>query len=81
MPKTDRAEREAAVAERLADPHANLIPARGQGDDHHRIAVFSKYMEDVGGTVEVLDDINDVPQAVAGYLRQHNLPGRRQAWR
>lgn len=74
MPKTDRAAREAAVAERLAHPHANLIPARGQGDDHHRIAVFSKYMEDVGGTVEVLDDINDVPQAVAQYLRQHNLP-------
>jgi len=31
-------------------------------------------MEDVGGTVEVLDDINDVPQAVAAYLREHNLP-------
>jgi len=42
MPKTDEKEREAAVAARLADPQANLIPARGQGDDHHRIAVFRK---------------------------------------
>jgi L-lactate dehydrogenase complex protein LldG len=74
MPKTSPSEREMAVAERLADPQANLIPARGQGDDHHRIAVFSKYMEDVGGTVEVLDDINDVPEVVAEYLRRHNLP-------
>ena len=31
-------------------------------------------MEAVGGSVEILDDINDVPQAVADYLRDNNLP-------
>ena len=31
-------------------------------------------MQAVGGSVEILDDINDVPQAVAEYLRNSNLP-------
>ena len=31
-------------------------------------------MQAVGGTVEILDDINDVPHAVADYLRNSNLP-------
>ena len=74
MPKTDVKTREVAVAARLADPHANLIPARGQGDDHHRIAVFSKYMEDVGGTVEVLEDLNDVPMSAPLAMSAISLP-------
>ena len=74
--KADETARAAAVEERLAHPKANLIPKRGQGDDAHRIAVFTRYMEAVGGTVEVIDDIDDVPARVADYLRNTNRPAR-----
>lgn len=72
--KGDAATREAAVDDRLGNPRANLIPVRGQGDDEHRVAVFTKYMESVGGTVETIDDVNDIPERVAAYLRNSNRP-------
>lgn len=68
------APRTAAVDARLKTHARNLIPARGQGDDDHRIRVFTEMMVAVGGTVEVLDDMGDVPERAAGYLRQLNLP-------
>lgn len=68
------APRAATVDARLKAHARNLIPTRGQGDDDHRIGVFTAMMEAVGGTVEVLDDINDVPERAAAYLRQLNLP-------
>jgi L-lactate dehydrogenase complex protein LldG len=74
MPKADPASRRAAVAARLSNPKRNLVPARGEGDVEHRINVFTRYMETVGGTVEVLDDMNAVPEAVARHLRENNLP-------
>lgn len=72
--KGDDAARAAAVDARLSRHAANLIPARGQGGIEHRIRVFTEMMLAVGGTVELLDDIDDVPQAIAVYLRQGNLP-------
>ena len=66
--------RRVAVDERIAQHPSNLIPARGQGDEAHRVKVFTEMMQAVGGSVEILDDINDVPQAVADYLRNANLP-------
>jgi L-lactate dehydrogenase complex protein LldG len=66
--------RRATVEERLARHPRNLIPARGIGDEAHRLRVFAEMMEAVGGSVQVLGDINDVPQAVADYLRNSNLP-------
>lgn len=68
--------RRAVVETHLAQHRRNLIPMRGRGDDSHRIGVFIEMMEAVGGTVEVLDDANDVPHAVADYLRNGNLPAR-----
>jgi L-lactate dehydrogenase complex protein LldG len=66
--------RRAAVDERIATHPRNLIPERGIGDEAHRIAVFVEMMQAVGGSVEMLDDVNDVPQSVAAYLRNSNLP-------
>ena len=68
--------RRAAVDAHLKAHPRNLIPARGIGDDEHRLAVFTEMMRAVGGSVEVVDDINDVPHAAADYLRQNNLPAR-----
>ncbi|WP_421692746.1 LutC/YkgG family protein [Aestuariivirga sp.] len=74
LPKAPEEARIAAVDARLKEHPRNLIPQRGQGDDEHRIHIFTEMMEAVGGSVEILTDINDVPHAVADYLRNANLP-------
>jgi L-lactate dehydrogenase complex protein LldG len=74
--KDDAALRAARVEERLAAHQQNIIPARGQGDEAHRVKVFTDMMLAVGGSVEVLDHFEDVPEAVANYLRGLNLPAR-----
>ncbi len=74
VPRGDDAARVASVDARLSRHAANLVPARGRGDIEHRIRVFTEMMLAVGGTVEVLDVFDDVPEAVAAYLRQGNLP-------
>lgn len=66
--------RRAAVDRRLSQHPRNLIPERGIGDEAHRVRVFTEMMQAVGGSVEILADVNDVPQAVADYLRNSNLP-------
>lgn len=72
--KADDEVRRAAVEARLSGHPRNLVPLRGQGDDDHRIGVFTAMMEAVGGSVEVLSDANDIPHAVSEYLRRQNLP-------
>lgn len=74
LPKAPDEARRAAVEMRIAQHPQNLIPARGQGDIEHRIRVFTEMMLAVGGTVEVVDDLNEVPHHVAEYLRNGNLP-------
>lgn len=76
IPRGPEGARREAVERRLAEHARNLIPARGQGDLAHRIRVFTEMMVAVGGTVEVVDDINEVPHHVAVYLRDGNLPAR-----
>jgi L-lactate dehydrogenase complex protein LldG len=65
-----------AVAARLVTHKPNLIPKRAEGDLAHRLAVFSAQMDAVGGSVETVSDLHAVPEAVAAYLRQLNLPAR-----
>lgn len=74
--KGDDEARRAAVDAHLASHPRNLIPARGIGDDEHRLRVFTEMMQAVGGSVEVVNDINDVPHAAADYLRHSNLPAQ-----
>ena len=76
LPKAPEEARRAAVEQRIAAHPRNLIPARGVGDLDHRMRIFTEMMQAVGGTVEVLDDINDVPDSVAAVLRANNLPAR-----
>ena len=61
-------------AARLENPQANLIPKRGKLDRKGRVALFSQMAERVSATVERLASPDDVPAAVAEYLRGHNLP-------
>ena len=74
IPRGPEGSRREAVERRLAAHDRNLIPERGQGDLEHRLRVFTEMMLAVGGTVEVVDDINEVPHHVAVYLRDGNLP-------
>jgi L-lactate dehydrogenase complex protein LldG len=66
--------RQAAVADRLAHPHRGLVPARGQLARAARAELFATMAERAQATVAQLASSNEVPGAVAEYLRQHNLP-------
>ena len=54
LPKGPEGSRREAVELHMAQHPRNLIPARGQGDEAHRIRVFTEMMVAVGGTVEVI---------------------------
>lgn len=70
----DEPTRKAVVAAQLDDPPPNLIPARGKLDRKGRIALFCQMAERVSATTERVASPDDVPTAVAAYLRGHNLP-------
>lgn len=68
------ATRLSAVDHRLADHAVNVIPARGQLPDAERVALFVRKAGDVFASVARLDSREDIPSAVAEYLRSRNLP-------
>jgi L-lactate dehydrogenase complex protein LldG len=68
------APRRAAVDDRLTRHPAGIVPARGQLGPEQRRELFRTMMEQAAGTVEEVADVGDVPAAVAGLLRRHNLP-------
>jgi L-lactate dehydrogenase complex protein LldG len=70
----DGTARTAAVAERLSKAPKGIIPARGQLPDGERAALFSAMAEKLSATVERAAGHDAVPEAVAAYLRQRNLP-------
>jgi len=69
----DEARRRAVVAERLTKHPAGVIPARGQNETE-RLVLFRSMMQLAAGTVEEVARQDDVPAAVAKFLRAHNLP-------
>ncbi|WP_370675349.1 lactate utilization protein C [Pleomorphomonas sp. PLEO] len=68
------ATRLATVRHRLAETPVNVIPARGQLPDAERLALFVRKAGEVFATVVRLDSRDDIPSAVADYLRARNLP-------
>jgi L-lactate dehydrogenase complex protein LldG len=62
------------VADRLERSPKGLIPARGQVTGEERIALFKVQAESALATVTEVASAADVPQSIAGYLRDHNLP-------
>jgi L-lactate dehydrogenase complex protein LldG len=63
-----------AVAARLAQAPAGIIPRRGQGEAAERLATFKAEAERVQATVAEVDAAADVPAEIARYLRDNNLP-------
>jgi L-lactate dehydrogenase complex protein LldG len=70
----DEAPRRRAVADRLATHPVGVVPARGQVAPFERVALFIKMMEFASGTVDLVTEADEVPSAVAAFLRRHNLP-------
>jgi len=63
-----------AVRARLAAAAPGLIPARGDLGHEGRIQLFTAEAEAVHATVRRLRRYDDLPEAVARYLRERNLP-------
>lgn len=70
----DDQSRRAAVTERLAGAPAGIIPARGQLAEAERIALFVTMAVKVAASVARVASFDEVPGAVAAYLREKNLP-------
>jgi L-lactate dehydrogenase complex protein LldG len=66
-------DRRAAVAQRLAGHVPNLIPARARQPKPDLLRIFREYLEGQSATVVELAGVNDVPTAIASYLRSKNL--------
>lgn len=69
----DDAARRQAVSERLAEAPKGVIPARGQLDPAARTALFSTMLGGLSASVASVRSADEVPKAVADYLRDHNL--------
>lgn len=68
------ATRLAAVRHRLVETPVNVVPARGQLPDAERVELFVRKAGDVFATIARVDKRDDIPAAVADYLRARNLP-------
>lgn len=68
------AERITKVSVRLDQHKSNLIPERARNTQSENVVLFRKMMEDQSATVIELRENDDVPGAVAAYLRDNNLP-------
>lgn len=70
----DERTRRQIVAERLDRAPKGVIPARGQAAGEALVEVFRKEAELALATVHMVETASEVPQAVAEFLRNHNLP-------
>ena len=66
--------RRAIVIARLDGAPRSVIPARGQLPRDERIALFARMAEKVSATVGHVAEPDDLPMAIAQFLRDHNLP-------
>lgn len=73
-PEADDAARRSLVAARLAEAPRGIVPARGQLPPAERVDLFCAMAQAVSASVERLSSPDEVPDAVARYLRDRNLP-------
>ena len=66
--------RQHAVAARLAEAPRGVIPARGQLPRAERIDLFETMAKKVSASVSRVARDEDLPFAIAEFLRDHNLP-------
>lgn len=66
-------DRRAAVAQRLAGHSRNLIPARARQPKQDLVRIFREYLEGQSADVVELASPEEIPTAIASYLRGKNL--------
>ena len=66
--------RNATVDNRLRTRPRGIVPARGALPDAERLALFTRMAEHYAASVARVADAAQVPEAVAEFLRQRNLP-------
>ncbi len=69
----ERPGRADAVASRLATHPQGVVPARGRLAQPERLALFERQAVKANATVARIAGYDDLPDAVAGYLREKNL--------
>ena len=67
-------DQQAMLRGRMAHPPRQLIPMRSQVARPEQVALLIRNIEKDFGTLECVRDGDAVPEAVAGYLAQNNLP-------
>lgn len=72
----DTAARRAAVTGRLGAPPAPLVPERAKAQPDGLRQLFRKFLEGQSATVVEVASADEVPKAIANYLRSTNLPLR-----
>lgn len=70
----DDSGRRATVSERLRTHPAGIVPARGQLPPAERLDLFCAKAASVSASVVRVGTADDVPTAIADYLRSKNLP-------
>jgi L-lactate dehydrogenase complex protein LldG len=70
----EEAPRKAAVASRLAETPAGVIPGRGQGTPQQRAATFLAEAIRAKATVAEVAKAEHIPAEIARFLRENNLP-------
>jgi L-lactate dehydrogenase complex protein LldG len=66
--------RQQIVTERLERAPKGVVPARGQISGEERLALFKLQAEAALATVTEVASSSEVPQSIALFLRNHNLP-------
>ena len=66
--------RRATVRKRLERHPSNLIPEQAKPKGQKRLARFTEKLEGQGATVARIKKMQDIPDGVAAYLRENNLP-------
>ncbi len=66
--------RNATVDNRLRTRPRGVVPARGQLPEAERLALFVRLAEKLSASVARVATAEEVPEAVAEFLRQRNLP-------
>ncbi|MHA1165428.1 MAG: LutC/YkgG family protein [Alphaproteobacteria bacterium] len=66
--------RQRTVQERIKSHPANLIPKRAQANRAARIKLFIDTLEGQSAHVSRAGSLKEIPQIVANYLRDNNLP-------
>ena len=64
----------AQLEQRIAEHRPNLIPQRAQLPNEAQVALFVEMAEGVQTTISQVASAQEVPDAIAEYLAQHNLP-------